>query len=407
MANLKTKFCGLEFKNPIVVASAETGNSLDNIKKCIDYGAGGVIIKTVGDIPEMQTLTNNSKYAILNDQGESIQGKVNRSFFFYSRSGYAKEHYTDWVPILRDAQAYAQKNDSHIIGNIASNTIKGWIKLAKVMKECGIQLVELNYQCPHPTDYKGAKEGNWIAQDPNVVSELTRRILSEVDIKVMVKLTPETHNLTAIAKAAHDAGADSIAVNSRFVGFAVNVEEAEPYLGGVAGIGGPWVKYLTLRWIHEIYSALDIPISGSNGIYSGRDAIEYFMTGARIMQVCSVLMLRGIEWLPKIIKDVEKFLDTHNYPDLESIYGIASDKSGTLKQLFEAEPTYSLVDHKKCKFPRCTICVKVCFYEALHIGSDKIETTPEDCIGCNLCENICPFDAMYMTPDKKLAVNGL
>ena len=406
MANLKTEFCGLEFKNPIVVASAETGNSLDNIKKCIDYGAGGVIIKTVGDIPEMQTLTNNSRYAILNDQGEPIQGKVNRSFFFYSRSGYAKEHYTDWVPILREAQAYAQKQGSHIIGNIASNTIEGWIKLAKVMHECGIQLVELNYQCPHPTDYKGPTEGNWIAQDPNVTAELTRRILKEVDIKVMVKLTPEAHNLTSIAKAAHDAGADSVAVNSRFVGFAVNVEKAEPYIGGVAGIGGPWVKYMTLRWIHEIYSMLGIPISGSNGIYSGRDAIEYFMTGARIMQVCSVLMLRGIEWLPKIIKDVEKFLDAHGYPDLESIYGIASRKSGTLKQLFEAEPVYAVVDHEKCKFPRCTICVKVCFYDALHVGSDKIETQPEECIGCDLCENICPFDALYMTPDKKLAMHA-
>jgi dihydroorotate dehydrogenase (fumarate)/dihydropyrimidine dehydrogenase (NAD+) subunit PreA len=406
MANLKTEFCGLEFKNPIVVASAETGNSLDNIKKCIDYGAGGVIIKTVGDIPEMQTLTNNSKYAILNDQGEPIRGKVNRSFFFYSRSGYAKEHYTDWVPILREAQIYAQKKGSHIIGNIASNTVEGWIKLAKVMNECGIQLVELNYQCPHPADYKGPTEGNWIAQDPNVTAELTRRILEEVDIKVMVKLTPETHNLTSIAKAAHDAGADSVAVNSRFVGFAVNVEKAEPYIGGVAGIGGPWVKYMTLRWIHEIYSMHGIPISGSNGIYSGRDAIEYFMTGARIMQVCSVLMLRGIEWLPKIIKDVEKFLDAHGYSDLESIYGIASRKSGTLKQLFEAEPVYAVVDHEKCKFPRCTICVKVCFYDALHVGSDKIETQPEECIGCDLCENICPFDALYMTPDKQLALHA-
>jgi hypothetical protein len=63
----------------------------------------------VGDIPGMQALTNNSKYAILNDQGELIRGKVNRSFFFYSRSGYAKEHYADWIPILREAQAYAQK----------------------------------------------------------------------------------------------------------------------------------------------------------------------------------------------------------------------------------------------------------------------------------------------------------
>jgi dihydroorotate dehydrogenase len=181
MANLKTEFCGLEFKNPIVVASAETGNSLDNIKKCIDYGAGGVIIKTVGDIPEMQTLTNNSKYAILNDQGELIRGKVNRSFFFYSRSGYAKEHYEEWIPILREAQIYAQKHSSHIIGNIASNTIEGWIKLAKAMKECGIQLVELNYQWNHPTDYKGPTEGNWIAQDPNVTANPTKRLFTATE----------------------------------------------------------------------------------------------------------------------------------------------------------------------------------------------------------------------------------
>ncbi len=406
MANLRTEFCGLEFKNPIVVASAEPGNSLENIKKCIDHGAGGVIIKTVGDIPAMQTLTEHSKYAILNDRGELIRGKVNRSFFFYSRSGYAKEYYEDWIPILREAQTYAREHDSHIIGNIASDTIDGWIKLAGVMKECGIQLVELNYQCPHPTDYTGASNGVWIAQDPTVTAELTRRILEAVDIEVMVKLTPEAHNLTAIAKAAHDAGAASVAVNSRFVGFAVNIDKAEPYIGGPAGIGGPWVKYLTLRWIHEIHSKLGIPMSGSNGIYDGRDAVEYFMTGAKIMQVCSVLMLRGIEYLPKIIKDVEKFLDQHGYADLESIYGIASRKSVPMKELFEAEPVYALVDPEKCKYPKCTICLKMCFYEALAGGSDEIETRPEKCIGCDLCENVCPFDAMHMTADKQLALGA-
>ena len=406
MANLRTEFCGLEFKNPIVVASAEPGNSLDNIKKCIDYGAGGVIIKTLGDIPAMQTLTDNSKYAILNERGEMVRGKINRSFFFYSRSGYAKEHYAEWVPILVEAQAYARQQGSHIIGNVASDTIEGWIKLARIMKECGIQLLELNYQCPHPTDYTGPKEGNWIAQDPNVTAEVTRRILEAVDIAVMVKLTPEAHNLAAIAKAAYDAGAGSVAVNSRFVGFAVNIEKAEPYIGGPAGIGGPWIKYLTLRWIHEIYSTYGIPMSGSNGIYNGHDAIEYFMTGARIMQVCSVLMLRGIEWLPKIINDVEKFLDDHGYPDLESIYGIASRRSLSIKELFEAERVYAKVDHAKCKFPKCTICTKMCFYDALYAGSEKIETQPDKCIGCDLCENVCPFDAMLMTPDKQLAMQA-
>ncbi len=305
---------------------------------------------------------------------------------------------------MKEAQTYAKQHGSHIIGNIASDTMAGWIKLAKVMKECGIELVELNYQCPHPTDYDTPTVGNWIAQDPAMTAELTRQILAAADIKVMVKLTPETHNLSAVAKAAYDAGASSVAVNSRFVGFAVNIDEAEPYIGGPAGIGGPWVKYLTLRWIHEIYSTYGIPMSGSNGIYDGRDAIEYFMTGAKIMQVCSVLMLRGIEWLPRIIAQIDQFLDEHGYDDLEAIYGVATDKSMSLPQLFEAEPVYALIDHDKCKFPKCAICVKMCFYDSLKVGTDKINSNPENCIGCDLCQNVCPFDALRMTPDKELAL---
>jgi len=403
MADLNTQFCGLHFKNPIVVASAEPGNSVDNMKKCVDYGAGGIIIKTIGDIPGMQTLTNHSKYAILNDKGEPIRGKINRNFFFYSRSGYVTEHYKEWIPILAESQEYAARNGSHIIGNIASGTIEGWIMLARMLEDCGIPLIELNYQCPHPSDIEGPTDGIWIAQDPRVTAELTARILEAVDIPVMVKLTPETHNLTEIAKAAHDAGAGSVAVNSRFVGFAVDIDNARPYIDGVAGIGGPWIKYLTLRWIHDIYSKLGIPMSASNGIFNGRDAIEYFMTGARIMQVCSVLMLKGIEWLPKIIAGMEQFLDEHGYPDLESIYGIASRRAKTPVELFAAKPVYSLIDNEKCKIPRCAICAKVCFYGALENRGDKMVVDVDKCIGCELCENVCAFDAIRMTEDRELA----
>jgi dihydroorotate dehydrogenase (fumarate)/dihydropyrimidine dehydrogenase (NAD+) subunit PreA len=401
MANLNTEFCGLNFKNPIVVASAEPGNSVDNMKKCIDHGAGGIIIKTIGDIPGMQTLTKHSKYAILNDRGQPIQGKVNRNFFFYSRSGYVSEPYQEWIPILAESQQYAHENGSHIIGNIASATIDGWVMLAKMLEDCGIPLIELNYQCPHPTDFKGQTEGIWIAQDANVTAELTERILEAVDIPVMVKLTPETHNLTDIARAASDAGTASVAVNSRFVGFAVDIDNAKPYIDGLAGIGGPWVKYMTLRWIHDIYSKHGIPMSASNGVYDGRDAIEFFMTGARIMQVCSVLMLKGIEWLPKIIAGMEKFLDEQGYPDLESIYGIASRRAKSPAEFFEATPVYSLVDHDKCKTPRCTICAKVCFYDAMHIVNDRMVVDPERCIGCELCQSVCAFDSITLTEDKQ------
>jgi len=407
MADLRTEFCGLDFKNPIVVASIEPTNSVENMKKCIDFGAGGIITKTVGDMPSMQTLTANSKYAILNDKGKSIRGKVPRSFFFYSRSGYVTEHYKEWIPILAETQAYAAERGAHVIGNIATGSIEGWITLAKVMEDCGIPLIEVNYQNPHPSDYAGPTSGNWIAQDAEVTAEVTARIAEAVDIPLMVKLTPEVHNLTQIAAAARDAGAASVAVNSRFVGFAVDIDNAEPYIGGPAGIGGPWVKYMTLRWIHDIYTKLGIPMSGSNGIFDGRDAIEYFMTGAKIMQVGSVLMLKCIEWLPKIIDGMEKFLDEHGYASVEAIHGLASRRSAaSAAELFAAPPVYSVVDREKCQFPKCNICVRMCFYDSLHDGEQLVLTRPDKCIGCELCANVCPFDAMHMTGDRDLALSA-
>ena len=102
MANLTTDFCGISFKNPVIVASLETTNSPDLIRQSFDYGAGGAIIKTLTDIEDMAVLTMNSKYCIMNDRGDIIKGKVPRDFKFYSRSGYSSTYYVDWIPHLKD-----------------------------------------------------------------------------------------------------------------------------------------------------------------------------------------------------------------------------------------------------------------------------------------------------------------
>ena len=85
MADLSLDFCGIKFKNPVVIASIETTNSPEVIRECVDAGAGGMIIKTLTDIEDMARLTQNSKYAILNEKNETIKGKVNKNFIFYSR----------------------------------------------------------------------------------------------------------------------------------------------------------------------------------------------------------------------------------------------------------------------------------------------------------------------------------
>jgi dihydropyrimidine dehydrogenase (NAD+) subunit PreA len=165
MADMSVDFSTLKLKNPMIVASAEPSNSVENIKKCIDHGAAAVITKTIGDIPGMAKLTQNSKYAILNDKGTLIKGKIPRSFVFYSRSGYVSEPAQDWVSFLTETQRYAEDHGSHIIGNIASGTIEGWRGLARMVEDCGVPMLEVNYQCPHPASMAEGAEGTRAVAD--------------------------------------------------------------------------------------------------------------------------------------------------------------------------------------------------------------------------------------------------
>lgn len=399
MADLSVEFCGLSFKNPVVVSSIEPTNSVDRLKKCIDAGAAGAVVKTLSDMPTMVELTRHSKYAILNEDGQIIRGKVPRNFVFYSRSGFSSSMYQEWEPYLKEAQAYAEGSDAHIIASVGAASLETWVAISKMAEDCGLRMIELNFGCPHSTHMKDAKTGGLIGQNPEAAGEITNRVVNSIEIPVMVKLTPEAANLTEIARTVKEAGAAAVTVNSRFTGFAVNVETGDPYIGGPAGVGGPWIKHVTLRWVHEIYSKLGMPIAGSSGIYDWRDAVEFIMSGARIMEVGSVLMLKGYDWLTGIIEGIDKFLDEHDYPDLQAVYGMASRKAtASYDDTFKAKSIHAVIDHEKCTC--CWNCVRSCFYDALSKGEDKVIAHSENCIGCELCFNVCPFEAVSFVEKK-------
>src|SRR5574340_1198231 len=174
MANLEVEFCGLKFKNPVVVASIEPTNSPELIRECVDAGAGGMIIKTLTDIEDMARLTENSKYSILNSRNEPIKGKVNKDFVFFSRSGYSSTHYREWIPYLKELRRYAEDRGSHLIGSAGGKTVQGWVDICRTIEDCGIRMVELNFGCPHPAMMPGVHGGSMIGQDPRVAAAVTR-----------------------------------------------------------------------------------------------------------------------------------------------------------------------------------------------------------------------------------------
>lgn len=399
MANTELEFCGLKFKNPTVIASLETTNSPDLIKQCFDGGAAGAIVKTLTDIEDMARLTQNSKYFVMNDKGQVIHGKVPRDFVFYSRSGYSSTHYKEWIPYLKEGQKYAADHGAHLIGSVGAHDIDGWKDIARTIEDCGLPLAELNFGCPHPAMMPGVVGGSMIGQDPNMAADVTAAVIEAVDIPIMVKLTPDQSQPVEVARKVKEAGAAAVNATNRYTGFSIDIETGTPDIGGPAGIGGTWTKPLTLRWVHRIRQEVGIPISGSNGIFDHRDVVEFIMAGAGIVQIGSVLMIKGIKWLPKIIAGVNQFMDDHGYPDIASMQGIASDMAASdYSDQFKKSRMNAQIDHDACNNPTCTVCIQMCFYEALSQADGHVALHPENCIGCELCYDVCPFKAISMHP---------
>jgi dihydroorotate dehydrogenase subfamily 1 len=400
MAKLATTFCGVEFKNPVVVASIEPTNSPEMVRECVDAGAGGMILKTLTDIEDMALLTQNSKYAVLNDRGDLIQGKVPHEFKFFSRSGYSTTPVAEWVPHLKELNKYAADRGSVLIGSAGGKTMQSWRDICRTIEDCGLRMVELNFGCPHPAMMPGVHGGSMIGQEPDVAYEVVRAVKEVCDIPLIVKLTPDQSRPLDVARRVMEAGAEAVTATNRYTGFVVDIETGEPRLGGPAGIGGPWTKPLSLRWVHRIYTELGIPITGSNGIYDHRDIVEFIMTGAGIVQIGSVLMVKGIKWLNSVVAGLEEFMDSHGYPDIASMHGIASRRAvKDYSQQFTKSRIHSVVNRETCMNAKsCTICIQTCFYCALSQSDKHVGLHPESCIGCELCFNTCPFDAIKMFP---------
>jgi len=387
MADTRVKFCGVTFKNPLAAASAEPTLNAANMKKCIDAGAGAVIAKTMTDSPAMRELTQRAKWRFLNARHEVCHGKVPRSFSLYSRSGLALEPPEDFMKEITETVFYAAQKNAQVIGSIASTTLDGWVDLGKQMEDGGVPMIELNFGCPHPKLMPGVRTGMNVGQDFEYGCEITRKVAEAVKVPVIIKVTPQVTDLVLFSDMLHKAGARAVTLTNRFIGFVPDIETGKPLIYGKAGVGGPWTKPLTLRWINEVRCALGdkLDITGTNGAYDWRDVVMFIMSGAHIVQMCSAVMCYGYDWLTKQVEGLETFMDEKGYATIDQMLGIATDACMEYSQMPHEKAG---VDQEKCI--NCGMCLKVCFSDAMQPGDETVYVKEENCVGCGGCLSVCP-----------------
>ena len=270
--NLAVELAGLRLKNPVLTASGTFGYGVE----FAPYGdlteLGGIVVKGLSWEPRKgnpMPRVAETPCGMLNAIGLQNIG-VHR---------FVEEK----LPLLPWAEV-------PVIANLYACDVEDFARLAEYLAEQeGVAALEVNISCPNVQ-----AGGILFGQDPAQATRVTRAVKDRAGTRpVIVKLSPNVTDITAIARAAADGGADILALINTLSGMAVDVRTRKPRLANViGGLSGPAIKPVGLRCVHQVSRAVDLPIIGLGGIASAEDVLEYILVGAWAVQIGTANFLR-------------------------------------------------------------------------------------------------------------------
>jgi dihydroorotate dehydrogenase (NAD+) catalytic subunit len=183
---------------------------------------------------------------------------------------------------LSDKLPQLKNYKTRIIVNFFGDTVQQYVEMASALsKEERIDALEMNVSCPNVEE-----GGLQFSSDPAVLRQVVEATRKATDKFLIVKLSPNVTDISVLAKAAEDAGADALSVCNTFVGMKLDLETGKPYLANrTGGLSGPAIKPLALNLVYQTVRAVKIPVIGIGGISNSEDALEFLKVGAKAVQI--------------------------------------------------------------------------------------------------------------------------
>ncbi len=261
--NLSVKIGSATFANPVTVASGTFGHTekyygLDEVKKL-----GAIIIKTVtlkaqkGNPPPRIVETPAGMLNAIGIENPGADGFIAQKLPLLQRIG---------VPLIISILGHTEEEFK--------------ILAEKFSAQKGISALELNLSCPN----LGKK--TLVAQDPEATQGIVKAVKKVSRFPVIAKLSPNVTDISLIAAAAEDAGADALSLVNTFTAMAIDVRTRRPVLGNrTGGLSGPAIRPIALYMVHKTAQQVKIPLIAMGGILTAEDALQFLIAGARMVAV--------------------------------------------------------------------------------------------------------------------------
>jgi dihydroorotate dehydrogenase (NAD+) catalytic subunit len=218
---------------------------------------------------------------------------------------------------IAEKMPYLRQFDCPVIVNIAADNVGDFNTLAERLDTVpGIAALEVNISCPNQ-----ACGGIEFGVDP----ELTRQVISSVRARtrlpLIAKLSPNVTDITVIARAAADGGADILSLVNTFVGTAIDIKRRKFRIANrIGGLSGPCIKPLALYMVWRVANAVPLPIIGMGGIVNASDALEFMLAGASAVATGTINFVNPMAPV-EIVEGIEQYLQSQGIASLSEIVG--------------------------------------------------------------------------------------
>lgn len=296
--NMKVNIAGVEWKNPVTVASGTFGSGAE-FAEFIDLNRlGAVTTKGVANVP----WPGNPTPRVAEVYGGMMNaiGLQNPGIDLFCERD---------IPFLR-------QYDTKIIVNVCGKSAEDYCEVAERLADEAVDMLEINISCPN------VKEGGIaFGQDPKAVERITKACKAHARQPVIMKLSPNVTDITVMAKAAEAGGADVISLINTLTGMKIDVNKRTFALANkTGGLSGPAIKPVAVRMVYEAANAVSIPIIGMGGIRTGEDALEFILAGAAAVAVGTANFRNPYATLD-VVNGIETYMRDHKIDHIRSLIG--------------------------------------------------------------------------------------
>ncbi|PSJ32231.1 diguanylate cyclase [Peptostreptococcus russellii] len=299
MADLRVNLCGMNLKNPIIMASGTFGFGKEYGEIYDISVLGGISSKGLTYVPKAgndglrvyETASGMMNSVGLENPG--VQGFIDQELPSFS------------------------KLDLCRIVNLGGSCEDDYVEGAKLLDDKDFDIIELNISCPN------VKHGGMaFGIKSEVARDVVRSVRKATKKPLIVKLSPNAEDIVEMAKVCEEEGADGISLVNTFKAMAIDIKNKKPVFDNVtAGLSGPAIKPIALRMVYEVCKAVSIPVVGMGGIMNAGDVIEFIMAGATCVQI-GTANFTDPKIGEKIIADLNKYMEENNIKSLDEIRGI-------------------------------------------------------------------------------------